>query len=85
MMEATVAEIIRAQLDSLTKSERKIARLLLEDYPISGLAGIPAIAEAAGVSAPTIVRFVAKLGFKNIAQMREQLRTTHRRRDVTGL
>ncbi len=73
MMEATVAEIIRAQLDSLTKSERKIARLLLEDYPVSGLAGIPAIAEAAGVSAPTIVRFVAKLGFKNIAQMREQL------------
>ncbi|MGC9155757.1 MAG: MurR/RpiR family transcriptional regulator [Ferrimicrobium sp.] len=73
MTQSTVAEVIRAQVDSLTKSERKIAKLLLEDYPVSGLAGIPAIAEAAGVSAPTIVRFVTKLGFKNIAEMREQL------------
>jgi len=73
MTQSTVAEVIRAQVDSLTKSERKIAKLLLEDYPVSGLAGIPAIAEAAGVSAPTIVRFVSKLGFKNIAEMREQL------------
>jgi len=73
MTQSTVAEVIRAQVDSLTKSERKIVKLLLEDYPVSGLAGIPAIAEAAGVSAPTIVRFVSKLGFKNIAEMREQL------------
>ncbi|WP_298335998.1 MurR/RpiR family transcriptional regulator [Ferrimicrobium sp.] len=73
MTQSTVAEVIRAQVDSLTKSERKIAKLLLEDYPVSGLAGIPTIAEAAGVSAPTIVRFVTKLGFKNIAEMREQL------------
>lgn len=73
MTQNTVAEVIRAQVDSLTKSERKIAKLLLEDYPVSGLAGIPTIAEAAGVSAPTIVRFVTKLGFKNIAEMREQL------------
>ncbi|WP_298210783.1 MurR/RpiR family transcriptional regulator [Ferrimicrobium sp.] len=73
MTQSTVAEVIRAQVDSLTKSERKVAKLLLEDYPVSGLAGIPAIAEAAGVSAPTIVRFVTKLGFRNIAEMREQL------------
>jgi DNA-binding MurR/RpiR family transcriptional regulator len=85
MPETTVAETIRTLVDTLTKSERKVAQYLLEDYPISGLAPLPAMAEAAGVSAPTIVRFVAKLGFKNMAEMREQLHSEISRRLASPL
>lgn len=70
---ATVRELIRAQYPTLTQSERKFANSLLEDYPGAGLASITTVAENAGVSTPTVVRMVQKLGFKGYPQFHKAL------------
>lgn len=54
--------LTRRDLD-LTRSERKIAQVLLTDYPVAGLGTIAALAKRAGVSNPTVIRLMAKLGF----------------------
>ncbi|RUX43874.1 MurR/RpiR family transcriptional regulator, partial [Mesorhizobium sp. M7A.F.Ca.CA.002.09.1.1] len=41
---------------ALTPSEEKIVRLLLTDYPTSGLGTASSLARRAGVSDPTVVR-----------------------------
>ena len=46
----------------LTPSERKVIRALLDQYPRNGLGPMSRLAEHAGVSDPTIVRMVKKLG-----------------------
>lgn len=57
---------LRQQIDSLaetlTPAERKLAAALLSDYPFAGLQTIQTLAEQTGVSAPSITRFVTKLG-----------------------
>lgn len=58
---------------SLTPAEQKIVRLLLTDYPTSGLGTASRLAKRAAVSDPTVVRLVAKLGFKGFAEFQAQL------------
>ncbi|MEX0623899.1 MAG: MurR/RpiR family transcriptional regulator [Saccharospirillum sp.] len=70
----TVAELIHRKLDSLTPSERKVARLLLTNYPVLGLDSLARFAEKAEVSHPTILRFVSKLGISGYPRFQEQLR-----------
>lgn len=57
---------LRQQIDNLaealTPAERKLSAALLSDYPFAGLQTIQALAEQTGVSAPSITRFVTKLG-----------------------
>ncbi|MCW0000752.1 MurR/RpiR family transcriptional regulator [Pararhizobium sp. YC-54] len=48
---------------AFTRSELKIVRQLLSNYPASGLNTVAHLALAAGVSDPTVVRLVNKLGF----------------------
>ena len=57
----------------LTPSERKVIRALLDHYPRNGLGPMSRLAEHAGVSDPTIVRLVKKLGFGGYAQFQEAL------------
>ena len=59
----SVAEFIRQRFDQFTRAERKPARLLMSNYPFPALAALPEFSRLAGVSHPTILRFVAKLGF----------------------
>lgn len=54
--------LTRRDLD-LTPSERKIAQVLLTGYPTAGLNTIAVLAKLAGVSSPTVIRLVSKLGF----------------------
>jgi DNA-binding MurR/RpiR family transcriptional regulator len=70
----TVAEIIRNGFERLTRAERQLANSLLENYPVSGLGGVTTVAEAAGVSTPTVVRAVKKLGFSGYPQFQASLR-----------
>ncbi len=70
----TLADRITAGLPSLTNSERKAARALLARYPTTGIDTVALFAERAGVSAPTILRFIAKLGFDGYADFRRTLR-----------
>ena len=71
--ESTVRDLIRLNHSRLTQTERKFATHLLEDYPAAGLASITVVAENAGVSTPTILRMVQKLGFKGFPQFHKAL------------
>nr|WP_210258245.1 MULTISPECIES: MurR/RpiR family transcriptional regulator [unclassified Rhizobium] len=57
----------------LTRAEKQLAESLLDNYPVSGLGSITTIAENAGVSTPTVVRMVQKLGFKGYPDFQAHL------------
>lgn len=71
---ASIAEQAREAFDRLTARERKAAQMLLANYPTAGLAPVAQFAERAQVSAPTVLRFVAKLGFQGYPDFQRQLR-----------
>jgi Transcriptional regulators len=64
--ELSIAETIRQGLGLLTPTERKPALALLANYPVPGLEPVAQFAKRAGVSGPTILRLVAKLGLPAI-------------------
>ena len=70
----TLMDRITAQLPSLTESERRAARALLAGYPGTGLDTVGLFAERAGGSAPTVLRFIAKLGLSGYPEFRRTLR-----------
>lgn len=74
MARTTVAEQLREQADSLTRSERQLCDVILQNYPVTGLGTITKLAEAAEVSTPTVARLVQKLGFKGFADFQHSLR-----------
>lgn len=69
-----MAEQLRSTRSQLTPAELRVAQALLSDYPAAGLQSVAALATRAGVSGPTVVRLVAKLGFTGYAQLQFQLR-----------
>lgn len=70
----TIAEMLRGRFDDLTRAERQLADIILENYPVSGLGSITTIAENAQVSTPTVARMVQKLGFKGFPEFQSTLR-----------
>lgn len=56
-----------------TRSELKIVRQLLSNYPASGLNTVAHLAASAGVSDPTVVRLVTKLGFSGYPEFQARL------------
>ena len=71
---------VREALDRLSSSERKVGRAILANYPIAGLGTVAELAERAGVSPPTVVRFVSRLGFSGYPAFQKQLvREVHER------
>ncbi|MDK3074077.1 MurR/RpiR family transcriptional regulator [Sedimentitalea sp. JM2-8] len=70
----TIAERLKDAFDSLTRAERQLADSLLQAYPVSGLASITQVAQNAGVSTPTVVRMVQKLGFAGFPAFQAALR-----------
>jgi len=71
---ARVGELVRQHQGALSPAERKLARVLLASYPIAGLESVARFAERAGVSPPTVTRFITKLGFKGYPEFQEVLR-----------
>jgi DNA-binding MurR/RpiR family transcriptional regulator len=69
----TVAQIIHDTLDTMTAGERRAARALLARYPLLGLRTVADFAAEAGVSSPTVLRFVARLGYDNYAGLQDAL------------
>ena len=70
---ATVREILASQAQALTPSESKIVQLLLADYPVAGLGTASSLAKRAGVSDPTVVRLINKLGFDHFSAFQASL------------
>ena len=74
MVSGTIAERLQTKVDSLTRAERQLADTIMENYPVSGLGSIIAVAEKADVSTPTVARLVQKLGFSGFPEFQKQLR-----------
>jgi DNA-binding MurR/RpiR family transcriptional regulator len=70
----TIAEMLRQRHGELTPAERKISRLLTAQYPLPGLDTVARLASRAGVSAPTVIRLVEKLGFDGYADFQNALK-----------
>lgn len=68
-----VRRSIERQSAELTASERKIASVILSDYPYSGLQTIQDLADLCKVSAPSISRFVNKIGCNGYAEFQRRL------------
>lgn len=58
---------------AFTRSELKIVRQLLSNYPAAGLNTVAHLASAAGVSNPTVVRLIDKLGFAGYPEFQAAL------------
>lgn len=68
---------IRQQLEEkaaqFTPAERQLTSVLLADYPFAGLEPIQALSQRAHISAPSISRFVNKLGYAGFQEFQQQL------------
>jgi DNA-binding MurR/RpiR family transcriptional regulator len=70
----SLAELVRDNLSDLTRSERRVAQTLLANYPLQGLETVALFAEQAGVSAPSVLRFVSRIGFASYADFQRRLK-----------
>jgi DNA-binding MurR/RpiR family transcriptional regulator len=57
----------------MTATDRKVARVLLSHYPLVGLQTLAEVSEMADVSAPSVIRFVKKLGFNGYPDYQKTL------------
>jgi DNA-binding MurR/RpiR family transcriptional regulator len=61
-------------MHEFSSAERKVARALLAEYPGAGLDTVAHLAERAGVSAPTVLRFGRRLGYQGFPELQAALR-----------
>ncbi|MDG2407329.1 MAG: MurR/RpiR family transcriptional regulator [Paracoccaceae bacterium] len=73
-MLASISERFQDRFDSLTRAERQLVAVIIENYPVSGLGSITSLAEKAQVSTPTVARLVQKIGFTGFPEFQAQLR-----------
>ncbi len=69
----SIAEALKADLSAFSRQERRVARVLLADYPRAALGTSAELAAAAGVSAPTVVRFARSLGHSGFPALQQAL------------
>jgi DNA-binding MurR/RpiR family transcriptional regulator len=73
-MQESIPERIAARLGSMPASERKAAHTLIGNYPVAGLKTVAEFSSDAGVSSPTILRFISRIGFQNYADFQAALK-----------
>ncbi|WP_022729407.1 MurR/RpiR family transcriptional regulator [Fodinicurvata sediminis] len=71
---ANITERIRREMGQFTRTERRIAHVLLSSYPAAGLETVAQFAGRAETSGPSILRFIGKIGFGSYAEFQQQLR-----------
>lgn len=69
-----VLERIERRRAALTESERELAAFVVEHYPHVAFESATSIGQRVGVSAATVVRFFAKLGYEGFADVQRELR-----------
>ncbi|MBO1332319.1 MurR/RpiR family transcriptional regulator [Streptomyces sp. VRA16 Mangrove soil] len=85
MAMGTLADRIRQQLGELSPAERRVGRVLLADYPAAGFETVAVVAERARVSAPTVLRFVGRFGFRGFPDFQAGLRAELDERSASPL
>ncbi|QBX99910.1 MurR/RpiR family transcriptional regulator [Rhodophyticola sp. CCM32] len=68
-----IKDRIENTAETLTSGERKLAAAILSDYPFAGLSSIQELAKHAEVSAPSISRFVTKIGLDGYQDFQRDL------------
>ncbi|MFK7751086.1 MAG: MurR/RpiR family transcriptional regulator [Sedimentitalea sp.] len=68
-----VKDRIETASEGLTAGERKLAAAILADYPYAGLSSIQDLARQSEVSAPSISRFMTKIGLSGYQDFQRQL------------
>jgi DNA-binding MurR/RpiR family transcriptional regulator len=72
-MGANIAELITDRIGTMPAGERRAAQTLIANYPLIGLKTVAEFSHAAGVSSPTILRFVSRLGFQHYPEFQSAL------------
>ncbi|MEM7732409.1 MAG: RpiR family transcriptional regulator, partial [Pseudomonadota bacterium] len=70
----SVADDLRNKRAKMTRSERQLSNVILDDFPVSGLCSITELAAKADTSTPTVGRFLQKLGFSGYGEFQTALR-----------
>lgn len=73
-MSQTVVDQLRESLGSFPVTERRVAHRLLAEYPMAGLQSATDLARTVGVSTPTVLRMVSRLGFESYVDFQRRLR-----------
>lgn len=82
-LDDSAATRIRERMGDCTPSERKVARTLLAAYPVAGFDTVAGLAEAAGVSGATVVRFTTRLGYRGFPDFQRALRAELEQRSAS--
>ncbi|NNE09980.1 MAG: MurR/RpiR family transcriptional regulator, partial [Gemmatimonadetes bacterium] len=69
MLPDQTSQLIGSVSDRLTKTERRIARAVLEEPTLLAFGTVSDLAARVGTSRPTIVRFATKLGFAGYTEL----------------
>lgn len=67
-------ERLRDGLAGFPATERRVAHRILADYPIAGLQSASDLAREVGVSAPSVLRMVARMGFASYPDFQRVMR-----------
>jgi DNA-binding MurR/RpiR family transcriptional regulator len=70
---ALIAERIETAAPDITPAEQKVARALTTSAMLAGFETVAALASRAGVSGPTVVRFIARLGYGSYTDFQRAL------------
>lgn len=73
-MDENIAQLVTARLSAMPASERKVAQTLIANYPLAGLKTVAQFSKDAGVSPPTVLRFVARIGFQHYGDFQAALK-----------
>jgi DNA-binding MurR/RpiR family transcriptional regulator len=84
-LKMTVQDLIATRLPALSASEKRVARAVTDRYPVSALGQIEDIARASQVSAPTVTRFVRRLGFDRFVDFQRAIRIEVQDTEVSPL
>jgi|GEM_PF-120668 len=81
----SLRDTIFGLIPQFTASERKVAHVILADYPYGGLIPIRDLARRSCVSAPSVTRFVTKIGCGGYQDFQRQLIGALKQRELSPI
>jgi DNA-binding MurR/RpiR family transcriptional regulator len=67
----SLRQVMAEKSAAFTRSERQLHSAILADYPFAALRTIQELSERSNVSAPSVSRFVAKLGYRGLQEFQQ--------------
>jgi DNA-binding MurR/RpiR family transcriptional regulator len=81
----TIVALLLQRRSDLPRGERRVAQALVSTYPLAGLQTLAQLAARAGVSGPTVLRLLARLGFAGYSDFQRALQEeVHERLATVG-